>query len=50
LSFMCYSDLRRSQVWNHKCKPADLMDNVSIIEFSIIVAFFGLLVWTFLFL
>jgi len=33
---MCYSDLRRDQVWNYKCYLVDLMDNVSIIEFSII--------------
>jgi hypothetical protein len=46
---MCYTDLRRSHVWNHKCKLADLMDNVSIIEFSIILGvFFGLLLLTFL--
>jgi hypothetical protein len=44
--FMCYSNLRRGQVWNHKCEPADLMDNVSVFEFSIIRDFFGLLVLT----
>jgi len=44
---MCYSDLRRDQFWNYKCYQADLMDNVSIIESSIILGVFWLISFDF---
>ena len=44
---MCYSDFRRDHFWNYKCYQADLMDNVSIIESSIILGVFWLISFDF---